>query len=360
MCLYIGYKKPFVAKSDITVYKYVFKNDGKYYTACRGYAVNTNEVMKAGKNNEVVLNSYNKYCIEGGVIHACTTTFDNGFDDSIYRCLRAVIRKGTEFYIQDDLKQVAAKELYITDEEVTGKESTDITEYFEDAIKNAESGNNGVKVGYYRLSNGNFVNPFEYKEGTIIGVVAFFDKNGNPVSIGVNFKKLPWMKRPFHNEISSNILYDKTAEDMDGMKHTKDILNSKDYDPDNFAAVEYCRNYSTEGTKPGDWYMPAIGECVKIAQNMLIINMSLSKAGFATFDLSYLWSSSECGVWSDSCVWRCSVDDGYCLMNHYIREDALFVCPASLSLTKRERSLHFNLLRKQFIHLLKKFGNGLI
>lgn len=325
MCLYIGYKKPFVAKSDITVYKYVSKNGGKYYTACREYPVNTNEVMKADKNGEVVLNSYNKYRIEGGAIHACTTTFDNGFDDNI--CLRAVIRKGTEFYIQDDLKQVAAKELYITDEEVTDKRSTDLTEYLEDAIKNTESGNDGVKVGYYRLSNGNFVNPFEYKEGTIIGVVAFFDKNGNPVSIGVNFKKLPWLKRPFNNKISSDISYDDTVEDMDGMRHTKDILNSKDYDPDNFAAVDYCRNYSTEGTKPGDWYMPAIGECVKIAQNMLIINMSLSKAGFATFDLSYLWSSSERNVWSGSYAWYCLVDVGYCYIYYHYRDDALFVCP---------------------------------
>ena len=325
MCLHVGYKKPFVAKSDITVYKYVFKNDGKYYTACRGYPVNTNEVMKAEEIDNILLNNYNKYCIEGGAIHACTTTFDNEFDDSI--CLRAIIRKGTEFYIQDDLKQVAAKELYITDEEVTGKESTDITEYFEDAIKNAESGNNGVKVGYYRLSNGNFVNPFEYKEGVIIGVVAFFDKNGNPVSVGVNFKKLPWMKRPFNNKISSDISYDKTAEDMDGMRHTKDIVNSKDYDPDNFAAVEYCRNYSTEGTKPGDWYMPAIGECVKIAQNMLFINMSLSKAGFATFDLSSLWSSSECGDLSGSYAWLCGVDDGSCYSYFNLRVGALVVCP---------------------------------
>ena len=331
MCLYIGYKKPFVAKSDITVYKYVFKNDGKYYTACRGYAVNTNEVMKAGKNGDIVLNYNNKYCIEGGVIHACATTFDNGFDYSIYLCLRAVIRKGTEFYIQDDLKQVAAKELYITDEEVTGKENTDLTEYFEDAIKNAESGNDGVKVGYYRLSNGNFVNPFEYKEGVIIGVVAFFDKNGNPVSIGVNFKKLPWMKRPFHNEISSNIFYDDIVEDMDGIKHTKDIVSSKDYDPDNFAAVEYCSNYSTEGTKPGDWYMPAIGECVKIAQNMLIINMSLSKAGFATFDLSSMWSSSECGDLSGSSVWGCDMDRGSCDCCYNEVEYWRFVYPCLIS-----------------------------
>lgn len=30
MCLYISYKKPFVAKDDITVYKYVNEKDGKY------------------------------------------------------------------------------------------------------------------------------------------------------------------------------------------------------------------------------------------------------------------------------------------------------------------------------------------
>ena len=329
MCLYIGYKKPFVAKSDITVYKYVNKNNGKYSTACVCYPVNTNEVMKGNKNSDVVLNSHNKYRIEGGVIHACATTFDNGFGSKI--CLKAVIRKGTEFYIQDDLKQVAAKELYITDEEVTDKRSTDLTEYFEDAIKNAESGNNGVKVGYYRLSNGDFVNPFEYKEGTIIGVVAFFDKNGNPVSIGVKPKKLPWMKMPFNNKVSSNIFYDDIVEDMDGMKHTKDILNSKDYDPDNFAAVEHCNNYSTEGTKSGDWYMPAIGECVKIAQNMLIINMSLSKAGFATFDLSSLWSSSECGDLSGSSVWGCDMDRGSCDCCYNEVEYLRFVCPCLIS-----------------------------
>ena len=341
MCLYIGYKKPFVAKSDIIVYKYVNKKDGKYYTACRKYPVTTNEVMKADGNGDVVLNCFNKYRIEGGVIHACTTTFDNGFRGKI--CLKAIIRKGTEFYIQDDLKQVAAKELYITDEEVatrelyindeevTDKRSTDLTEYLEDAIKNTESNGNGVKVGYYRLSNGNFVNPFEYKEGTIIGVVAFFNKNGDPVSIGINFKKLPWLKRPFNNKISSDISNDDTVEDIDGMRHTKDILNSKDYDPDNFTAVEYCRNYYTEGTKPGDWYMPAIGECVKITQNMLIINMSLSKAGFTTFDLSYLWSSSECHGWSESYTWHCFVDAGDCGSCYFGSECALFVCPCLTS-----------------------------
>ena len=326
MCLYIGYTKPFVAKSDITVYKYVIKNEGKYYTACLCYKVNTNKVMKADKNGDIVLDYYNKYSIEGGVIHACTTTFDNSFKNKV--CLKAVIKKGTEFYIQDDLKNVAAKELYITDEEVTDKRSTDLTEYIEDAIKNAESYNDCVKVGYYRLSNGKFVNPLEYKEGTIIGVVAFFDKNGNPVSVGVKSENIPWMKIPLINIVSSNIYCDDRIKDMDGMRNTKNILSRKDYDPDNFVAVEYCNNYSTEGTKPGDWYMPAIEECLKITQNMLIINMSLSKAGFDTFELySYIWSSSTCSIFENSYAWACGVSSGHCIGYDYGRSYAYCVCP---------------------------------
>ena len=62
MCLYIGYTKPLVAKSDITVYKYVIKNKGKYYTACLADKVNTNEVMIPNKNGDIVLEFCNKYC----------------------------------------------------------------------------------------------------------------------------------------------------------------------------------------------------------------------------------------------------------------------------------------------------------
>lgn len=330
MCLHIGYKKPFIAKSDIEVYKYVNKYYGKYRTACRDYPVHTNEVMKAETNTDIVLDFCNKYRIEGGVIYACTSTFSNLFGCDT--CLKAVIRKGTEFYIQDDLKEIAAKELYITDEEITDYRSTDLTEYLEDAIKYAESNKDDIKIGYYLLSNGNFVHPFKYQEGTIIGVVAFFNKDGQPVSISIKSKKLPWLKITFQHEVSFNISYNETIEDMDGIRHTKNILNSKDYDSYNFAAVEYCNKYYTEGTKPGDWYMPAIGECVKIAQNMLIINMALSASGFNTFALfSALWSSSELSGLSKSYVWRCLMYDGHCCNLHGATEDLLFVCPCIVS-----------------------------
>ena len=122
------------------------------------------------------------------------------------------------------------------------------------------------------------------------------------------------MKRTFlRYEISSDISYDDTVKDMDGMKHTKSILNSKDYDSNNFIAMKYCKQYSTEGTKRGDWYLPAIGECLKIAQNILVINASLSKAGFDTIDITYrLWSSSEHSDWMGSYAWYCDVLDADC------------------------------------------------
>ena len=122
---------------------------------------------------------------------------------------------------------------------------------------------------------------------------------------------------------------------MNGRTHTKNILNSEDYDPDNFMAIEYCNNYYTEGTKPGDWYMPAIGECLKTAQNMLIINMVLSKAGFDiyTWDDS-LWSSSECNHEGDSCVWNCNMLDGTCYRYKSSEQVSLRVC-AYINLVKK-------------------------
>lgn len=110
-----------------------------------------------------------------------------------------------------------------------------------------------------------------------------------------------------------SISYEDTVKDMDGMRHTKSILSSKDYDPNNFVAMKYCKQYSTEGTKRGDWYLPAIGECLKIAKNILAINASLSKAGFDTIDITYrMWSSSEHSDWMGSYVWYCDVLDADC------------------------------------------------
>lgn len=326
MCLHISYKKSFIAKSDIEVYKYVDKEGQYYYTACRHYPINLNELLEADEEKQLILKCNTKYCINGGAIHACTATFNNGFIGKL--CLKAIIKKGTEFYIQDDLKDVAAKEMYITDEEITDKRSTDLSDYFEDVFKDAESNNNGIKVGYYLLSNGKFISPFDYKEGIIIGVVALFDKNNNPISMSIKSERLPWLRRIFDNKISSDIYYNKVIEDINGRIHTKNILHSEDYDPDNFMAIEYCNNYYTEGTKPGDWYMPAIGECLKTANNMLIINIVLSKAGFDiyTWDDS-LWSSSECSPEGDSCVWNCNMLDGTCYRYKSSKQVSLRVCP---------------------------------
>ena len=81
MCLYIGNKKPLVAKKDIVVYKYVQKRYGRYVTACQDYPIQTNKVLYPSHSSEDIVNTnFRKYIINGGVIHACTSSNDSSFN----------------------------------------------------------------------------------------------------------------------------------------------------------------------------------------------------------------------------------------------------------------------------------------
>ena len=60
-------------------------------------------------------------------------------------------------------------------------------------------------------------------------------------------------------------------------------------------APGYCNNYTTPGTKAGDWYLPAQGELYQsVWVNKSIVNRGLSAAGGTTIQNEFHWSSSEC------------------------------------------------------------------
>ena len=125
MCLYIGKNSIFIAKSDIIVYKelkQIGKND--YVTPCQDFPVKLdNLLIPEGIATEKPCGF--KYRIEEGTIHAYTSS--NGNDLKF----KAIIKKGTKFWIQDDLTEVAAEKLYITSE-LAGKEETDLSEYIKE------------------------------------------------------------------------------------------------------------------------------------------------------------------------------------------------------------------------------------
>ena len=125
MCLYIGKNSSFSAKSDIIVYKelkQIGKND--YVTPCQDFPVKLdNLLIPEGIATEKPCGF--KYRIEEGTIHAYTSS--NGNDLKF----KAIIKKGTKFWIQDDLTEVAAEKLYITSE-LAGNEETDLSEYIKE------------------------------------------------------------------------------------------------------------------------------------------------------------------------------------------------------------------------------------
>ena len=68
------------------------------------------------------------------------------------------------------------------------------------------------------------------------------------------------------------------------------------------APVCCCVSYSTPGTKPGDWYLPAIGELYQIYTNKTIINKKRTTlVGSEFHSLSY-WSSREYDSKYEYCV----------------------------------------------------------
>ena len=335
MCLYIGKKLPLVAKKDIVVYKYLDVSDGDYKTPYQDTPVTLNETLVANRVNYLCKELYNgKHSISEGAIHACLSTKREKMGDV---ALKAIIKKGTTFYVQDDFAEIAATELFITDEEINCDiDSPDLIDvaklYIEAARKEKENSNgNGVFVGDFCLSDKTYVSPLsDFNKEDAIGIVAFFDNEGNPVVISLEEAFLPWLTEySMKNEVCSNIK-DNITDDLDGKKHTYDIAASKDYDPDKFKAVAYCTNYQTKGTEKGDWYLGAIGECIKVAQNMGIINASMLFKGIGDIiGFSCMWSSSERTCYGGSCAWLCYLNDGGC--NDYDSNRGLDNCVRPLS-----------------------------
>ena len=60
-----------------------------------------------------------------------------------------------------------------------------------------------------------------------------------------------------------------------------------------------CVAYSTPGTKPGDWYLPSIGELYQIYANKTAINEKRTALVGSGFNVSSCWSSREYSSYSE-------------------------------------------------------------
>lgn len=115
MCLYFRDKQPRIAKRDIVVLKYLDKDGERYKSPCRGTPVTLGKLMVAQPYTPNImyecegLHGREIYSIGGGVIHARLS------ESNIYGnyCAKAIIPKGTEYWIDSLGTNIAAKKMLI-------------------------------------------------------------------------------------------------------------------------------------------------------------------------------------------------------------------------------------------------------
>ena len=277
MCLYIGKNSSFIAKSDIIVYKelkQIGKND--YVTPCQDFPVKLdNLLIPEGIATEKPCGF--KYRIEEGTIHAYTSS--NGNDLKF----KAIIKKGTKFWIQDDLTEVAAEKLYITSE-LAGKEETDLSEYIKEF---------GVDVHLKDGRRCKITDSFDKKD--VIGVYGYDNQVIALESKGLQLSDD--YSLPGHPKVIDDL--SEAKKDLDGYGNTKQ-LKSLGIKSD---ALDYCEKLGK------DWYIPSLGQVKLVAENMLRINLTLKHLGKDTLPFSWFWSST---LRSSLYAWRCCSDgDGW-------------------------------------------------
>ena len=129
-----------------------------------------------------------------------------------------------------------------------------------------------------------------------IGVV--FDTT-NRLAISLEVKEVTWRLSSHPEDVPS--LQNCTLEnvvvdcDTDGKANTETIVayygDSADY------AAGYCHNYTTEGTKKGDWFLPSMKELMVLGDFIFPINVTLQSFVGSVYGRKYLndkyYSSNE-------------------------------------------------------------------
>ena len=108
---------------------------------------------------------------------------------------------------------------------------------------------------------------------------------------------------------------------MQGKNNTKIMLDFCKANGKTCPAFEYVNKYKTAGTKAGDWYLPAAGEMLEVAQHLDSINIALDKASKSMFEdefyTTYWTSCNAYSVYSEPQAIYISFPDGSNVYSDY-------------------------------------------
>ena len=307
MCLYIREKQPRITKRDIVVLKYLQQDGKKYVSPCQETPVTLGKLMVAQPDTPCIrfegkdLYDREISSMRGGVIHAKLSESD---DYGNY-CAKAIIPKGTEYWIDLFGNEIAARQMLITKEKGTN-ESVDI-QLFKEILESTPE-KNGIRVGDYQMIDDSFVHPTKKIAKTKVrGIVCGFYEDGSPIICALEMFRELW-DTDRDSKIGEHTSWEKVMKLFNGREVTAQYKKKiKGKDKERFGAFERCINYRKD--KKEDWYFGSLGETMTMLDNAVYLNAAHNITGLGfIINTDYLyWSCSE--GYSDY-SWSCCLDRG--------------------------------------------------
>lgn len=335
MCLYIRDKQPRVAKRDIVVLKYLWQDGKRYKSPYQGTPVTLGKLMVAQPDTPYIgyecTDLYDREIssMGGGVIHAKLS--ERG--DCGNYCAKAIIPKGTEYWIDPFGTEIAARQMLITEKEGSN-ESVDI-QLFKEILESAPE-KNGIRVGDYQMIDDSFVHPTKRIAKTKVrGIVCGFYEDGSPIICALEMFREAW-DTDRNSKIGEYTSWEEAMKLFNGREVTAQYKKQiKGKDKERFSAFERCINYRKD--KKEDWYFGSLGETMTMLDNAVYLNAAHMITGLGFIINTDYW------------YWSCSGDDsdhswGCCLGRHgvacgwYYKGHARSIVPFCASTQAKKKS----------------------
>ena len=147
-----------------------------------------------------------------------------------------------------------------------------------------------VQVGWYAFGGGKFA-PNADAFPNLWGVVAWLNPQENAP---IGKRGLILLPDEVRRQWATTSCITNCLDVEDGQANTQALLALGKEKKLHFPAAEWCANYSQNGVKPGEGFLPAIYQVRLMVSNHKIVNRSLVVIGGDKL-VGWIWSSSEYG-----------------------------------------------------------------
>lgn len=290
--LFFKDKTPIVLDEDLKVYVRIDKylKSGKHFRKIgnKETIIYPNTCI-VNEDFEGLFQKYvgcDKHCINLNYASCCNLNPLGRVNIPFSDLFHAVIPKGTPFYYSSG--RYIIPERFNLGEIVTEKFSGEFPAY-EKLIKmyidkHYTGKMDSVNVGDFILNDKKtFLKYTQVNKDNIdsvIGIVVGFKKDGvTPIISALHCNRKPFAPKKLDTK---GVAIDLWKDSDDGYENTQRLVESGLINA--FPAYKYCTNYSTKGTKAGDWYLPSLYELREFSKNYDLILAIALKLGFSKFD----------------------------------------------------------------------------